>query len=973
MQDNARNRGVALPNTPRLPLAQVPRAGVNVYNLHLEVTHDDRGNLVNGNKVEQTFQMIAEARFHWVRLQFPWEDIEVCGKGNFLDCRHGNISTWDKYDYIVQQAASYGLELIVRLDRPPAWARARYLQTPEVVAQVDNGNPVTGPPDRLEDFGDYVAAVALRYPQVRYFQIWNEPNLQSEWNYHRQNPAELVQLLQLARSRIHESSPGALILFPSLAPTDGLDKTGVNDLEYLQHFYEAGGRATFDILGAQLYGLGQPPDVHRYVRLGKALSRPLDTRADVSRVVLLREIMVRNGDAAKAVWVTELGWNSAPPVLPQLWGKAVSEDQKGQYIVGAWNRAEIEWPWMGVMAVWMFRMGGVEPDPRDPTQFFQLVTFDFKPLASFAAIERYLDGPTQPTVYHTPRRWLWLVLYPALIGLAALGIVTLASAALPTTAVVMLSGARQLWSSPEDGLRAFIRGLRADTGILTVIGCSLLWFYRASPQLPLTLVGLAGMTAAIVWRPDLGLLFVPVTAPLYLAPKGIWDERFGIRPTGLFFQLHEVILGLVVVGALLPLLLHRRLLSNMMDRVRRGVRLKNSGLILIGLFLLAGIIGIMVAPTPGRSDALRAWRWWVFEPVVVYLLIRRYLVVEGWRRKMVTAWLLTSVGLAAIGLLQVVGINIAPFLADQRCFSSAIVAAEGVRRASSVYCHPNNLALTLGRSWPVLLALALGGSWRSLRHDLQRTRTWHLAWLVGSGVILLGLGATFSKGGFIGALCAFVVLGWLMRRPALIGMVLVGFILLGSVGLVNGVQRLNPLGGSSGARVELWNSALLMLHDHPITGVGLDQFLRLRDPQSGSRYISTDAANTNERFASHPHNLVLGTLLETGWLGLFALTGIVVRTLWRAWRVTRDHINERALFAGLFAALVAALVHGMVDNFYFVSDLAVSFWLLVALVDGPFIRIGPAGADARQFEGQLSTSVWRHYDDKTDRSNNRVR
>ena len=38
---------------------------------------------------------------------------------------------------------------------------------------------------------------------------------------------------------------------------------------------------------------------------------------------------------------------------------------------------------------------------------------------------------------------------------------------------------------------------------------------------------------------------------------------------------------------------------------------------------------------------------------------------------------------------------------------------------------------------------------------------------------------------------------------------------------------------------------------------------------------------------------------------------------------------------GALAAMTAALVHGLVDNFYFVPDLALAFWLLLALVEWP--------------------------------------
>jgi polysaccharide biosynthesis protein PslG len=134
--DNALNRGIAgaAPATP-IPWADVPRGGVNTYGLHHEVVTPEHRR-TGDNKVARTMQMIREGGFHWVRVQFPWEDIEFCAKGVFRDCRAGSAgqSMWTKYDYIVEQARRNDLELIVRLDRPPPWARQQALASPEVVA-----------------------------------------------------------------------------------------------------------------------------------------------------------------------------------------------------------------------------------------------------------------------------------------------------------------------------------------------------------------------------------------------------------------------------------------------------------------------------------------------------------------------------------------------------------------------------------------------------------------------------------------------------------------------------------------------------------------------------------------------------------------------------------------------------------------------------------------------------------------------
>src|SRR4051812_12530146 len=73
--DNAANRGIDGPATP-VQWANVPRGGVNTYALQLEVVTPEQ-RVTNDNKVARTFQMIQDAGVHFVRVQFPWEDIEV--------------------------------------------------------------------------------------------------------------------------------------------------------------------------------------------------------------------------------------------------------------------------------------------------------------------------------------------------------------------------------------------------------------------------------------------------------------------------------------------------------------------------------------------------------------------------------------------------------------------------------------------------------------------------------------------------------------------------------------------------------------------------------------------------------------------------------------------------------------------------------------------------------------------------------
>jgi hypothetical protein len=385
--DNAANRGIAYaPDHLPIPWAD-QRLGVNAYNLQYEP---------DAAAVTRTLELARDLGAHYVRIQMPWEDVEQSGKGDFQDHKFGK-SAWEKYDNIVDTAGRLGLVLIVRIDRPPLWARTRADATPEFQrGKAENGNS-TGPPDSYADYADFLGATAARYRgRVMFYQIWNEPNLAYEWNWTTPDPEHFVELLRLGYAAIKAADPAAVVLFPSLAPTDGLDvyRAPMSELEYLERVYAAGGGQYFDIMSAQAYGLGQPPDEHRYVKLGKRPLRPLDTRTDVSRLVLLREVMERNGDARKAVWISEFGYVGDSPDIPPesrtTWGAPVSEEQKAAYLVGLLSRARREWPWVGVMNVWFLRWGGYQaPDPRDPTAYFAIVDRDFQPLPAYDALKAY--------------------------------------------------------------------------------------------------------------------------------------------------------------------------------------------------------------------------------------------------------------------------------------------------------------------------------------------------------------------------------------------------------------------------------------------------------------------------------------------------------------------------------------------------------------------------------------------------------
>ena len=378
------------PRPRTAPDAPVAHAGVNPYGINVFLEQE-----VEAWKREKVVQMVAEAGFHWIRQEFPWEDIEIHGKGDFEDRRHEPYrSAWEKYDLIVGLAKQYGLEIAARLSNPPAWSRA---------AGVAGGT--YGPPDNLVDWGDFVYATVSRYRgRVRYYQLWNEPNIYPEWGERPVNPEAYTQLLCEGYRRAKEADPDAIILSGALAPTVSLNlgpgpALGMSEFVFLQRMYDAGAADCFDVLTVNDYMLWSGPTDRRMQPLNINFSRPMYTR----------DVMVANGDAHKPIWISEMNSNAVPddPSI-QGWGGfgQVTPEQQARYAVLAYQRAAEEWPWVGVVNFWFFKRAS-DAERDQSWYYFRMVEPDFTPLPVYEAMRAHAATRT-PIMYpgtHQEDHW----------------------------------------------------------------------------------------------------------------------------------------------------------------------------------------------------------------------------------------------------------------------------------------------------------------------------------------------------------------------------------------------------------------------------------------------------------------------------------------------------------------------------------------------------------------------------------------
>lgn len=343
--------------------ADVSVFGVNTF-LQLEALPEVR---------ERSLQMIREAGIDFIRQEFTWEDIEVHGKGDFVDRRNDpeGVDAWAKYDNIVALAEQYDVEIIARLGNPPSWTRA-----------MTDTIGTYAPPDDFADFGDFVGAVAQRYEgRIHYYQIWNEPNGNTEWGLQDVDPEAYTDLLCLAYERIKEADSDAVVLAGALTPTVALEGRNLNDLIFLDRMYRAGAGDCFDVMSAQGYGLWSGPSDRRL--------RP--SVINYPHNLYIRDLMIKHGDAHKPISISEMGWNVAPEELPPDYGR-VTPEQQARYAVEAFERAREQWPWVAVVNYWFFKRH--DESERDETwYYFRMLEPDFSPMPVWNAVAQYAQDP----------------------------------------------------------------------------------------------------------------------------------------------------------------------------------------------------------------------------------------------------------------------------------------------------------------------------------------------------------------------------------------------------------------------------------------------------------------------------------------------------------------------------------------------------------------------------------------------------
>jgi O-antigen ligase len=441
----------------------------------------------------------------------------------------------------------------------------------------------------------------------------------------------------------------------------------------------------------------------------------------------------------------------------------------------------------------------------------------------------------------------------------------------------------------------------------------------------------------VIRYPWLGLLLLVLSVPA---------QDFGaVQVAGQSITLTRAFFPLAVLGYFVSLVINQEPL--------RGSRVVVPFAILVGTMLASLTWATATAPAAAETA-----RW--MTAIVSFVIATHFLIGASQRRL-----------LLVIGIMALAGVFQATYGVIQSVFAlgpESFRVGDAGSRAFGTFGQPNSYAGYLEIVFfPVFwmgIFLATRIPERLRRYRLSRlegrsassndrfhlvlTTLIALVYILSATVILSGIGASFSRGAWLGvaaggAVSAILFHRWI-RRGALIVIPLAALVLAGGLPgflpdafterVTTGFADLRPFDAANIAvtdenfaaaeRMAHWQAGWRMFVDHPFSGVGVGNF--------NERYDEYFVRQQFQFTRGHAHNYYIHLLSEVGLTGLIAYVTLIVSVLVLSLQVVirAHHGFERMLALGVSGTIVSVLVHNVFENLH-VLNLSVQLAVIWAI------------------------------------------
>ncbi len=250
---------------------------------------------------QEQFERLQQGGVDSIRIPVDWSSLQPT-KGAIVD--------WAGIDLLIEHAAKSNIEVLPFVTGAPTWA-VPLATVPGTSGKAPAHLPTTGPAatawrgflqQAVARYGPngvfWATHPAVPVHPIRAWQIWNEPNF--KYFVAHPNPAEYGKLVKLSYTAIKGVDPGAqvvlagLFALPKGCRTEPKPKS-VCGPAFLEQMYKKNPGIKSKFNGAAL---------HPYTAKYQDLTVEIEE---------FRKVLAKNKDAAKGLWITELGWSSKPP------------------------------------------------------------------------------------------------------------------------------------------------------------------------------------------------------------------------------------------------------------------------------------------------------------------------------------------------------------------------------------------------------------------------------------------------------------------------------------------------------------------------------------------------------------------------------------------------------------------------------------------------------------------------------------
>lgn len=241
----------------------------------------------------------------------------------------------------------------------------------------------------------------------------------------------------------------------------------------------------------------------------------------------------------------------------------------------------------------------------------------------------------------------------------------------------------------------------------------------------------------------------------------------------------------------------------------------------------------------------------------------------------------------------------------------------GMFRVYSTFANPN----VLGEYFLLIIPIAVASCFIS-KHIVMK-----IFYFGATSVMLVCLALTYSRGCYIGILCAAAVFAILLdRRFIILGLVCVlifPIILPDSVlGRFGSITNLSD--SSTSYRLNIWRGTIEMLHDYWFTGIG---------PGEDAYNKVYPLYAYSGIGAPHSHNTFLQVMCDAGFAGLIAFILIIYNFFKQTFvgYLNSKNKTEKILCIGFISSMVGFFSQSIFDYTFYNYRVTALFWFLLGL------------------------------------------